>query len=54
MDGELALELGADIHGGVGDVFVHADGHKKSISSPGIGNYITVTKAVAAAHRALG
>lgn len=54
MDGELALELGADVHGGVGDVFVHADGHKKSISSPGVGNYITVAKAVAAARRALG
>lgn len=54
MDGELALELGADVHGGVGDVFVHADGHKKSISSPGVGNYVTVAKAVAAAARALG
>jgi acetoacetyl-[acyl-carrier protein] synthase len=54
MDGELALELGADIHGGVGDVFVHADGHKKSISAPGVGNYVTFAKAVAAARRALG
>jgi len=54
MEGELALELGADIHGGVGDVFVHADGHKKSISSPGVGNYVTFAKAVAAARRALG
>jgi acetoacetyl-[acyl-carrier protein] synthase len=54
MDDALALELGADIHAAVGDVFVHADGHKKSISSPGVGNYITFAKAVAAAHRALG
>ena len=54
MDGALALELGADVHGGVGDVFVHADGHKKSISSPGVGNYLTFAKAVAAARRALG
>ncbi len=54
MDGELALELGADIHGGAGDVFVHADGHKKSISAPGVGNYVTVARAVAAASRALG
>ncbi len=54
MDGALALELGADIHGGVGEVFVHADGHKKSISSPGVGNYVTVARAVADACRALG
>jgi acetoacetyl-[acyl-carrier protein] synthase len=54
MDGELALELGADLHGGVGDVFVHADGHKKSISAPGIGNYVTFAKAVAAARREVG
>ncbi|MBN3585988.1 hypothetical protein JYB64_26705, partial [Algoriphagus aestuarii] len=32
MDDELALELGADIHGAVPDVFVSADGFKKSIS----------------------
>jgi acetoacetyl-[acyl-carrier protein] synthase len=38
----------------VGDVFVHADGHKKSISSPGVGNYLTFAKAVAAARRILG
>jgi len=54
MDGELALELGADVHGGVGDVYVHADGHKKSISAPGVGNYVTFAKAVAAASRSLG
>jgi acetoacetyl-[acyl-carrier protein] synthase len=54
MDGELALELGADVHGGVGDVFVHADGHKKSISAPGVGNYVTFAKAVASAGRAVG
>jgi acetoacetyl-[acyl-carrier protein] synthase len=33
---------------------VHADGYKKSISSPGIGNYITMGKALAAAKRDLG
>src|SRR3990167_4418074 len=37
MDDELALELGADIHGAVPDVFVNADGFKKSISAPGPG-----------------
>ncbi|ETX07448.1 MAG: hypothetical protein ETSY2_11170, partial [Candidatus Entotheonella gemina] len=46
MDDELALELGADIHAVVADVYVNADGHKKSISSPGVGNYITFAKAV--------
>ena len=45
MSDDLALELGADIQGAVADVFVHADGHKKSISAPGIGNYMTLGKA---------
>ena len=54
MDDALALELGATVHGAVTDVLVHADGYKKSISSPGIGNYITVAKAVARAMRDFG
>lgn len=54
MDDALALELGADIHGAVNDVFVNADGFKKSISAPGPGNYITVAKAVASARALLG
>jgi len=54
MDDALALELGADIHGAVTDVFVNADGFKKSISSPGAGNYITMAKAVASAKALLG
>lgn len=53
-DDELALELGAEIYGAVPDVFVNADGYKKSISSPGPGNYITLAKAVAAARSLLG
>lgn len=53
-DDTLALELGADIHGAVPDVFVNADGFKKSISSPGPGNYITLSKAVAAMRSLLG
>ncbi len=53
-DDELALELGADIHGAVPEVFVNADGFKKSISSPGPGNYITLAKAVAAMRSLLG
>ena len=54
MDDALAIELGADIHGAATDVFVNADGVKKSISSPGAGNYITMAKAVAAARAMLG
>lgn len=40
--------------GSVGDVFVNADGYKKSIPGPGIGNYLTVAKAVASARAILG
>jgi acetoacetyl-[acyl-carrier protein] synthase len=54
MDDELALTLGADIYGSVSDVFVNADGYKKSISAPGPGNYLTVAKAVASARSLLG
>ena len=54
VDDELALELGADIHGAVADVFVNADGFKKSIPGPGVGNYITVGKALATARAILG
>ncbi|TQV85040.1 beta-ketoacyl synthase [Aliikangiella coralliicola] len=54
MDDELALELGATIYGSVPDVFVNADANKKSISSPGVGNYITVAKAMALAKNILG
>lgn len=53
-DDKLALEMGANIHGSVNDVFVNADGYKKSISSPGVGNYITMAKAMAATHRMIG
>ena len=54
MDDELALSSGARILGSVPDVFVHADGYKKSIPGPGIGNYITVAKAMASAKSLLG
>ena len=54
MDDALALELGADIHGAVPDVFINADGFKKSISAPGPGNYLTMAKAVASAVQLLG
>ncbi|MDT8398797.1 MAG: beta-ketoacyl synthase [Pseudomonadales bacterium] len=54
FDDELALELGANILGAVNDVFINADGYKKSISSPGIGNYITMAKATAATRSVIG
>ncbi|AZM98026.1 beta-ketoacyl synthase [Vreelandella venusta] len=54
MDDALALELGADILGSVPDVFVNADGFKRSISAPGIGNYITLGKAAALVKDMLG
>ena len=54
MDDELAMEMGATIYAAVTDVFVNADGHKKSIASPGVGNYITMAKAVASAKALLG
>lgn len=54
MDDALALELGADILGAVPDVFVNADGFKRSISAPGIGNYITLGKAAALVSDMLG
>lgn len=54
MDDELAMQLGAQVHGAVTDVFINADGFKKSISAPGPGNYLTVAKAVASAVNLLG
>ncbi|AEF53814.1 beta-ketoacyl synthase [Marinomonas posidonica] len=47
MDDELAIELGAQIFGAIPAVYSHADGHKKSISAPGVGNYLTMSKAMA-------
>ena len=54
MDDTLALEVGADILGAVPEVFVNADGFKRSISAPGIGNYITLGKAAALVRDMLG
>jgi acetoacetyl-[acyl-carrier protein] synthase len=54
FDDALAMALGATIYGAATDVFVNADGHKKSISGPGVGNYITLAKAVAAARAIVG
>ncbi|MCG7547669.1 beta-ketoacyl synthase [Pseudoalteromonas sp. Of7M-16] len=54
MDDKLALELGAEVMGSVVDVFVNADGVKKSITAPGPGNYITMAKSVALAQEIAG
>ncbi|SBS28308.1 3-oxoacyl-[acyl-carrier-protein] synthase 2 [Marinomonas spartinae] len=54
MDDELAIELGAEIYGAIPAVYSHADGHKKSISAPGIGNYLTMTKAMAYLQNMIG
>lgn len=54
MDDELALESGAEILGAVADVFVNADGYKKSISAPGAGNYLTLARAAALGRAILG
>lgn len=54
MDDELAIELGARILGSVGGVYVNADGYKKSIPGPGVGNYVTVGKAMGLARSILG
>ncbi|MBL0711885.1 MAG: beta-ketoacyl synthase [Colwellia sp.] len=54
MDDALAIEMGAKVIGSVADVFVNADGYKKSITAPGPGNYITMAKSVALAQSILG
>ena len=54
MDDRLAVELGADIHGAVPGVFMDADGIKKSISSPGPGNYLTFAKSMGLCRSILG
>ena len=53
MDEDIALEIGAKIYASVQAVASHADGFKKSISGPGIGNYITLAKCVAEASKQL-
>ena len=53
-DDQLALDLGAQIFAAVPDVYVNADGHKKSISAPGVGNYITLGKSAALIRSMLG
>ncbi len=54
FDDALAIRLGATVYGAATDVFVNADGFKKSISGPGVGNYLTMARAAAAARAILG
>ena len=54
MDDKLAIDLGAEVYGSVPSVFVNADGYKKSIPGPGIGNYLTVAKAMNLARSLFG
>jgi acetoacetyl-[acyl-carrier protein] synthase len=54
MDDALALQLGLPILGAVANVYVNSDGYKKSIPGPGVGNYVTVAKAMALAKRLIG
>ena len=54
FDDELALQLGAPTLAAIPDVFVSADGPKKSISGPGIGNYVTFAKSAALLKNLLG
>lgn len=54
MSPRLAELTGATIYGSVPGVYVHADGFKKSISSPGAGNYLTMARATALAANLLG
>lgn len=54
FDDRLALEMGALVHGAVNEVFVNADGYKKSITAPGPGNYLSMAKAAAATRNIIG
>lgn len=51
---DLALREGLPVHAAVPGVFIHADGFKKSISAPGVGNYLTFGKATGLARELLG
>ncbi|MEO1080146.1 MAG: beta-ketoacyl synthase [Pseudomonadota bacterium] len=54
FDDRLVLETGASIFASAADVFVNADGYKKSISGPGVGNYLTMARAAACARSIVG
>lgn len=54
MDDDLALELGANVQASLGAVYIAADGFKRSIATPGIGNYSTMAQALSAGRALLG
>ena len=54
FDDALTIELGAEIFAAVNDVFINADGFKKSIASPGLGNYLSMAKAAKATENIVG
>lgn len=54
VDDALAVELGANLLGAVPEVFIFADGYKKSIPGPGIGNYLTMGRALGLLRSMLG
>lgn len=54
FDDSLTVELGAQVFGSVGGCFINADGYKKSIASPGFGNYISLARTVASTSAILG
>ena len=54
MDDALAVELGVPLLGAVAGVQTHADGFKRSIPGPGIGNYLTLAKAMSLGRSMLG
>lgn len=54
FDDKLTVELGATVYGAANDVFINADGFKKSIASPGLGNYLSMAKAAAATQNIIG
>lgn len=54
MDDALAIQLGATIFGSVPNVSSHSDGGKRSISTPGAGNYLTLAQSAASIRDLLG
>ncbi len=54
FDDALTIELGAQVFAAVNDVFINADGFKKSIASPGLGNYLSMAKAAKATANIIG
>ena len=54
FDSELALQTGAVAHAALAGVCVNADGYKQSIAAPGVGNYLSMARALALARAVVG